>query len=370
MAVKKSTKIVTLAGLLLSVALFNLGFSSPLYRSWHYACAKIDLTLGFRMWGCGNWPMEPVDEAHPIGNSGGEFQYYPGYWGPYFHTGIDIVVDNPAPSGPYVLTKDTGKVDNVTYPGPDCPSNESGLQLSFGGPNNGTTQVYAHLNCPVTDPVRTAFVNRTDLPAGTEVAQVIEWPECDYHHLHFETWDMSGAVEPVLKLFPRHDKDFPVVENISFTQNGSTIEDFPPPVVTVKGKVDIVAQAYDRQFVTPTQNHKTGVLKIRYQVSDATTGNVVKTGKTIDFSTIADSSKTTVLFRTAGDFVSSSDYCGDERYYYVVTNVDDNNPANFAEEFAWDTTKHRDGDYRVEVRAWDASSNAGLKAKRVKIRNN
>ncbi len=141
------------------------------------------------------------------------------------------------------------------------------------------------------------------------------------------------------------------------------------PDTVVRGRVDIIARAYDRQFVTSTQNHRTGVLKLHYEVSALGTGAVVKTGSMIDFSTIPTGGNASILFRNAAPFDSNSNYCGVEEYYYVVTNVDDANPSNFAETFSWDTTVHPNGRYRVEVITWDASGHTFSLSKQVRIDN-
>ena len=314
---------------------------------------------------CGNWPLEPRNSKHPIGNSGGEFQQYGG--GSYFHAGIDIVDDAPAPNGPYVRTTKAG-TGILSLPG--AGSLYNGLTVNVGDVAN-SRQLYWHLDFnSIQQSVRDADTNGTVLPARSRVAQLVDWTACDYHHLHYETCDNTGCVEPVLSLKPRNDPNGPVIVDISFTDNGSTAI-FPPafPDVTVRGQVDVVAHAYDRQFVTVTQNHKTGVLKIQYEVTDLGTGLVVKTGSMIDFTTIPPDNETTDLFRNAAPFDSSSAYCAGEDYYYVVTNVDDANPTNFDETFAWDTTLQSNGRYRVTVTAWDASGNFFSLAKQVKIDN-
>lgn len=317
------------------------------------------------LFGCGTWPLEPRNVTHPIGNSGGEFQQYGG--ASYFHTGIDIVDDTPAPDGPFVRTKNSG---TVTLSLPGAGSLYNGLTLSLGDAAN-SSQKYWHLDYnSIQQPVRDAETDGTVLPARSRVAQLVDWTACDYHHLHFETCDDNGCVEPVLSLRPRSDTNGPVIVDVSFTDNGSTTV-FPPafPDTVVRGQVDIVARAYDRQFVTATQNHKTGVLKVRYQVTSIPGGAVVKTGSTIDFSRIPPAGMTTVLFRNAAPFDSSSAYCAGEDYYYVVTNVDDADSAHFDETFAWETTSHPNGRYWVEVTVWDASSNAFSLTKQVRIDN-
>ncbi|HWQ68344.1 MAG TPA: hypothetical protein VN494_00075 [Patescibacteria group bacterium] len=315
--------------------------------------------------GCGNWPLEPRNVRHPIGNSGGEFQQYGG--APYFHTGIDIMDDTPAPDGPFVRTKNSG---TATLSLPGAGSLYNGLTVSLGDATN-SSQKYWHLDFnSIEQAVRDADTDGTVLPARSRVAQLVDWTACDYHHLHFETCDDTGCVEPVLSLRPRSDTNSPVIVDVTFTDNGSTTI-FPPafPDTVVRGQVDIVARAYDRQFVTASQNHKTGMLKIRYQVTSLPGGAVVKTGSTIDFSRIPPDNKTTVLFRNAAPFDSSSAYCAGENYYYVATNVDDADPAHFDETFSWDTTVHPNGRYWVEVTASDASSNTFSLTKQVRIDN-
>ena len=313
----------------------------------------------------GNWPIENRSLAHPIGNSGGEFQQYTG--APYFHTGIDIVSDDPAPGGPFVLNNRSGTIV-LSEVGPTSLYN--GVTLSVGDAS-GSTQKYWHLDsASIQQAVRDADANNTVLPAWTQVSRLVDWTACSYHHLHFETCDNTGCTEPVLALRPRSDTNGPVIVDVQFTNDGST-STFPSgfPDTVVSGRVDIVARAYDRQFTTATQNHKTGVLRIGYVVEDLNTNVVVHTGATIDFSTIPSDATASTLFRLAAPYASNSDYCADEQYFYVVTNVDPANATSFGEGFAWDTTAHPNGRYRVRVTATDQSGNFFSLSKQVRIAN-
>ena len=323
------------------------------------------LSISGALAACGNWPLEPRTQKHPIGNSGGEFQQYGG--NPYFHSGIDIMDDDPAPNGPFVITKSAGTV-NLALPG--AGSLYNGMTLSLGDAAN-SQQLYWHLDFnSIAQAVRDAETNASVLPKRSRVAQLVFWTACDFHHLHFETCDSGGCSEPVLGLKPRADSNGPAITDLQFTDNGSNTVFAPGfPDTVVNGDVDIIARAFDRQFVTATQNHRTGVLKIRYQVEDLTTGATVKTGSTIDFSDIPADNFASVLFRNAAPFDSSSDYCAGENYYYVVTNVDDTNASSFAEAFAWDTTAHPNGRYRVSVTVWDHSDNSTTLLKQVRISN-
>jgi hypothetical protein len=311
------------------------------------------------------WPLEPTNQEHPIGNSGGEFQQYSG--APYFHEGIDIVDDNPAPTGPYVRTTREGDV-SLSLPG--AGSLYNGLIVSHNDADNSAYK-YWHLDFnSIQQSVRDAETNGTALAANSRVSQLVAWTACSYHHLHFEQCDNNGCEDPVWDMVPKNDGNSPIIVSVNFTNNGST-STFPSgfPYTTVNGQVDIVAEAYDKQFVTATQNHKTGVMKLRYRVEQIATGSTVKTGKTINFTAIPPASATTTLYRNAAPYDSTSDYCSGERYFYVVTNVSDTNASDFQETFSWDTTLLPNGDYRVWVEAWDASGNDFGLAKQVRIAN-
>src|SRR5262245_28821563 len=251
-------------------------------RTRQFAVALLITTLAVGLVGCGTWPLQSRRVRHPIGNSGGEFQQYAG--APYFHAGIDIVDDNPAPNGPFVLNNRAGM---VTLSLPGAGSLYNGMTLSAGDASN-STQKYWHLDFnSIQQTVRDADANGTVLPRWTLVSRLVEWSACNYHHLHFETCTNAGCTEPVLQLRPRSDTNGPVIVDVSFTNDGSTTVFTPGfPDTVIRGRVDIIARAYDRQFVTATQNHRTGVLKIRYIVTELGTGTAVKTGSTIDFSTI------------------------------------------------------------------------------------
>jgi hypothetical protein len=324
--------------------------------------------LGLGLKGChfpqSFWPIEPTDVEHPIGNSGGEFQQYGG--SPYFHEGIDIMDDVPAPSGPFVRTTRAGTVNLALV---SAASLYNGLTVTHGDANNSFYK-YWHLDFnSVRQAVRDAWTASTVLPANSRVARLVDWTACDYHHLHYETCDDMGCEDPVWDLSPRDDSNTPSIVGVSFTDNGSSTV-FPPgfPSTIVNGQVDIIARAFDRQFVTSTQNHKTGILWIRYRVISSG-GTTVKTGSKIDFTKIPPDSKVTVLYRNAAPFDSDSSYCGDENYYYVVTNVDDDDASNFSESFAWDTTVHPNGTYQVQVQVWDSVLNTSALSKFVRIAN-
>src|ERR1700752_3661290 len=58
------------------------------------------------------WPVEPVNQEHPIGNNLGEF--WINATGPYQHTGIDILATPyPDPDAPWVVATVAGEVTYV-----------------------------------------------------------------------------------------------------------------------------------------------------------------------------------------------------------------------------------------------------------------
>jgi len=310
----------------------------------------------------GNWPIEPSDQTHPIGNSGAELAN----GGSGFHYGIDIMEDHhwPDTNAHWVVTKDQGKVvsGNFTGCGTHCD-----MSLVAA---DGTTQKYIHLDeLSFQTAIITAYMNGTILPAGTHVGKVVEWNGCTnhpghdyYHHLHFEILDTTGRLEPVLWLSPNTDTDGPFIEDVWFTNNDfvGTLTALPQDgsSTIVQGKIDIIVKAFDRQFATFMQNHKTAVLKLQYTVKDSS-ANVVKVGRIIDLSIIPDDPYANVLYADDSPFHSSADYCTPkENYFYVVTNVDDNNsmPQTFKKDNSWDTTMHPNGTYQVVVTVWNGNS--------------
>lgn len=348
----------------------------------------------------GNWPVEPRDETHPIGNSGGELQVNSAG----FHNGIDIIVDKPWPDGHYdgrdhyIVTKETG---TIRYVSPLPPVSNCGKMCSLilELPDaNQTTHLYLHLD---ENSINADFEKDMVLPAGTRLGQVTQWEGCPnhwnhdfYHHLHFEIYGKSGQLEPVLSLIPRAESIDPLlaplagpfIDDVLFTTNDSlgtpTIITASQQRTVLHGEVDIVVKAYDRQFATATQSHKTGVLKILYHLSDThgipiTTdknGNPISPDRTIDFSTIPlTSSDATKIYGLSGPITSISQYCvlDQDVYYYIVTNTnaDPTDPDKFEKQFSFDTTQYANGLYIVWITVWDSSGNSKQVPKQVEIQN-
>ena len=291
-----------------------------------------------------NWPIEDQMVEHEIGNSGGEFQQYTA--GAYFHGGIDILED---PLGPWVINVVEGNVTSVV----DNAGLYNGVVVTTAG---GDQYVYWHLE-NIQTAVEDAFNNGTVLPAGTQMAQLVTWTACDFHHLHYELSDSDGIRDPILTLVPRNDTTSPIVINVSFVENttNNVMPNNSIGLPIVNGEVDIIAHAYDTQFGSA----RTGVLEVRWSVEDLN-GTVVVPETVMGFRDIPADIRTLDAYRNTAPFDSDSNYCGTEQYYYVPTNVDASGAIIADASGLWDTTAHPNGDYRVYVTGVDQAGNDGF----------
>lgn len=302
------------------------------------------------------WPIEDQTVEHEIGNSGGEFQQYTG--APYFHEGIDIR-DEDAPAGPWVINVREGTVTTVVEnPG----SLYNGVIVTA---SDGDQYVYWHL-VDIQPDVDDAFNNGTVLPAGTQMAQLVTWTACTYHHLHYEVADAQGSREPILTIAPREDLTSPIVIWVSLVENATNTV-MPNNAIglpIVSGEVDIVAHAYDTQFGAA----RTGVLELRWFVED-TSNNVVVPEVVMSFRDIPPDSAAVDAFRNSAPFDSDSNYCATENYYYVPTNVDASGAIIADATGSWDTTTLANGTYFVHVTAEDQWGNDFTLIRQVTVDN-
>jgi len=308
------------------------------------------------------WPIDATNTEHEIGNSGGEFQDYVGVPSPYFHRGLDIrEVD--APNGPWVRNVRDGLV-LLSLPG--AGSLYNGVTMVH---SDGSTYAYWHLDFnSIQQPVLDASNNGTILPAGTQMAQLVTWTACGFHHLHYQIGDSLGNLDPIFTLTPRDDTTDPTLGNIYFVENTTATRVPTVPGTTMpllSGDVDVLVHAYDTQFGSNT----TGVMQLNYRVNDPATGALVKSATTIRFDNIPADSNAAIIYRNQYPFDSSSDYCATEYYYYVLTNVDaDGNIISDASGF-WDTTTLPNGIYDVYATLEDPWGNEYTWSRPVEIAN-
>lgn len=314
------------------------------------------------------WPVEPTDQAHPIGNSAGEYML-----GAVFHKGIDIVVDEPEGNGPSVYVTKGGLVRYTSAVLAGAIYTE--LEV-FMTDSNSTSYVYKHLaHNWVPQSVILASINGTELPDNTLVGKVARWPSCDFHHLHYEVYDATGQDDPILTLEPRIDTDMPQINEIKLTRDG-TSSMFPAGTsgIVISGTVDIVIDAYDQQFTTPTQSHKTGIMMAGYNIYATHTSGPptqVVTGTVLNLASIPDDDMAELIYRNDGVMISGGDDCADQTYHYVLTNVSiggDGEP-DYDESYSWDTRNHANGSYIIQVTVMDASMNTATATQQVDIQN-
>lgn len=304
------------------------------------------------------WPIDNTATEHEIGNSGGEFQQYSG--SPYFHEGIDIL-DDDAPTGPWVRNVRAG-VPTLSLPGAGSLYNGATVAIS-----DGDSYVYWHLDFnSIQQAVRDADDANSDLADNAQIARLVTWTACDYHHLHYEVADGTGSMDPIYTLTPRNDTDSPLVLSVYFAPN-TTNSEYPKGALGIpilSGNADVIAKAHDRQFGTA----RTGVMQLKWWVED-TGGTEVKAPITIRFRNIPADANASVIYRNGGVFDSDSGYCGTEEYFYALSNVDSSgNIISDASGF-WDTTAHSNGTYQVWFEASDASGNDFTLIKQVTIDN-
>ncbi|MGF1632147.1 MAG: hypothetical protein ACFCUT_21955 [Kiloniellaceae bacterium] len=307
------------------------------------------------------WPIEPTNSEHEIGNSGGEYQGFVGI-PPYFHRGLDIM-EEPAPDGPWVLNTRAGFV-LLSLPG--AGSLYNGITMLH---TDGSTYQYWHLDFnSIQQAVLDASNNGTLLPADTQLAQLVPWTACSFHHLHYQVGDAAGNLDPIFTVTPRNDTTDPVLGNIYFVENTTSTRVPTVPGTTMpllSGDVDVLLHAHDTQFGTET----TGVMQLSYWVTDPSNGAQVKGPTTVRFSEIPADANAPVIYRIDPPFASNSDYCATEIYYYVLTNVDgDGNIISDASGF-WDTTTLANGIYDVYAELEDPWGNTYRWSRPVEIAN-
>jgi hypothetical protein len=330
----------------------------------------------------GSWPIEPSNESHPIGNSAGELHESGGS----FHNGSDIMDDGFCTNGHGIFTVEAGNVSffNISQ-GCDLQC-EITIQLPD---TNQTHHRYYHL-CQMS--IKQEYIEEgMFLAAGTLLGQVAQWTGCPnypnhdfFHHLHFEVFGRSGQVEPATRLNPRTERTEakPVIEDVLITTNDSlgplSINPVGPPRPVLTGQVDIVVKAYDRQFPTATQSHKTGVLKLEYRLSgthaeppkDKNGNPVAKNGSTMDLSTIPNVAVSSI-YGLSHPIQSKSDYChlDQDTYYYIVTNADPADSGKADKQYALDTTQYANGLYILWVTVRDTAGNEDRKTIQIEIKN-
>ena len=315
------------------------------------------------------WPIEPQNKIHPIGNSFGEYQDY-SEKPHYFHTGVDIRVNDP--KGPNILCSVKGTISKIHLD----PTPHYTYVWMKG--SDGRDYWYVHIDPnEIPTSVKDAEGTDTIIKVGEKLGKVAEWPKSSgsFHHLHFQIRDDKGYINPLRELNPNNDSGKPEIVNIYICQNNSD-KYIHKPITgdwVISGDVDIIAEIKDT-FQPGGDN--IGIYKVEYSIDEVGGSHDISPIVLWQFDRLPNdiypnNPETLKVYKDDKTCDSNSEYWGTERYYYIVTNkfegkLDEVNGF-------WDTDgldkdgnrKFPPGYYDVTVTAYDLSGNSASKTDRV-----
>ena len=307
------------------------------------------------------WPLDP-SAAHSVGNSYGEYQNYGG--SPYLHPGIDVLGFDGQPV--YAVAGGVVKAILTT-------SGQYHWRIAIGQAGGGTSEgyLYAHVDQP------TVTVNVGDaVVKGQYLGDLVPWPVAGFTHCHFARIEDSGVQwngswlctdNPQPDMVPQVDSTDPLFEPaigadlfaFCFDETSNYRD---PGALT--GEVDIVARVSD----TVLSSWRCAVQGLRYSIWPVgQPGQPIVSDKlAVRFDMALDTYQggpidpflVDLFYKEDGTCDTDGDY-GSRDFYHVLTNSDGDElyEASDVNE-AWDTTVLSDGDYVVEVTAWDVSGNS------------
>lgn len=324
------------------------------------------------------WPVWPDSAWHAIGTTHGTYVCLnEGSLPPVMHAGIDILV--PAGTPVYAIKSGYVKYLDMLFPG-----NELDWCLVIGD-SCGTQECngwgYVHMT-------RSSISHNVGdtVEQGEFLGNIIEWPQPDWHHLHFGeihsqgdslAWNdksqwrfMSNALDV---LVPMSDPAAPVFENalesqlFAFAINNT--DSYFTPGAPISGDVDIICKAYDRI------NHdfiKTAPYQLEYQIMGDSaiswTNSICFTGEILD-QTIK--WETDIVYQDDATCDTRGDYSVEEfEYYFNVTNTDGDSILETSDkDYCWQTPYFHNGQYTISVRAYDAYGNNVMESMGVSVEN-
>jgi hypothetical protein len=309
------------------------------------------------------WPIVPQDQAHPVGNSWGEYQEYSGDpSGAYLHPGVDIM---GVTVGKEVRAVAPGWVKawmtiSGDYHWRVATSDQNTSDWSDGW-------LYAHI-----DPNRYHVNVGDQVSQGTTIGYLVPWPVQGFDHCHFArirhrgtNWNDAGwkfIRNPLVDLVPNTDTVKPVFEStgmsgsckFAFRSNNSSVYLSPD---SLYGKVDVIAKIYDRFGISwgyPTYE-RIGVYRIKYEVK----GVVPPTLSFLFRDTLNyDSYGIVYTIYEYDDYLQTHGNYDQRDFYYTVTNTDGDSIVETSDSLrAWDTATLPDGEYWFVVQAEDEHGN-------------
>jgi hypothetical protein len=328
------------------------------------------------------WPVEPVDQPHPLGNYWGEYQNYGG--DPYFHPGIDVITPDTfnvavhAVQHGWVKAWGTTQAD-LHYRLAICDTNSQ-----FTGRAAGW--LYAHIDAD--QPHKQVG---DEVQVGDIIGELVDWPlDASFDHCHFARISDTGATwqrfpEPTwwfiqnpLTLMDQHeDLAAPVFQNarsgarFAFCRNNTSTYQQP---TNISGDVDIVARIYDKTGYSTGDStwDKMTPYQVEYMIRSAGGTVVVPWTLSLQFSNYLpwdDVSCVDVVYKSDNTCQTYGDYDMRE-YYFIVTNTDGDSLIETTDASGtWQSGLTGDGSYWVFVRASDVFGNTTTDSMQVTTNN-
>jgi hypothetical protein len=299
------------------------------------------------------WPVEPFDQAQPLGNSYGEYQYYGGF--SYVHPGIDIL----HPFGTHVFAVKAGWVKAVLTTQADLHWRVAIGDSASAAECDGW--LYAHL-----DRFTITVSEGQHVDSGQYLGDLVYWPTADFHHLHFvkirnsgfmwtSDWQFVGnpldeLVDIADTVAPWFEEDSPGAQLRFCRDNTNGYFGVGEPV---NGDVDIIAHAQDL-VGHPTWQVAPYAMGYEIYSDSVALGPYVSfvfTGELL-WDQVAD-----VIYKEAEPCLSQGDY--DYRAFYeIITNHDEDTLVTPADKSGkWATGQIPNDTYTIRVWASDRYGN-------------
>lgn len=319
------------------------------------------------------WPVEPVNQEHPIGNNLGEF--WLSATGPYQHTGLDILATPyPGPDAPWVVATVAGEVTYVN----DTDTTGWGNFVRVRDAT-GIEYRYVHLAYgSFAASLMGTLLPGTAVKAGDLIARAAPWGSCvTYSHVHYDLQDSSKYLDPLVNMVPNPDDFPPEILDIRFAdRDPPRWNEFVPVAenacAVVNGNVDVIARLHDQDdagtspAVVGTGN--VGVYDLRWRVCAKGAPTCSAWNNTHRFKEMpktwdrAGNSATPLQFSSTPNWVSTADACSNEvdKNFSVVTGLA---PSG------WNTSTTPDGSYSVSVEATDFAGNITTRTAHACVQN-
>lgn len=360
------------------------------------AMGSLYLAIAYPAHGDTDWPIEPVDEDHPIANTMGEFVQ--GDEGPYQHEGIDIlgvpfdeagaqfvvvtvrgnivqVLMNPNSRDNYIMIQDEGSKRIYRY----AHLEYSTVPISTVLRANNSSSTPASIDERMNDPE-----SWVDLEKGDKLALLSNLFPCGFNHVHYEIQRINPdntktPLNPLRTVRPDPDDDDPKVVNIFLAKHGEpgwseialNADTDANACTTVSGQVDIVVEVSDRDDASSSLLGvaNVGLHRLRWQACKSIFCRWKDTHIFDEMPakwTIQGNDATADHFSVDDPWRSTSSYCEGEsgnRTFMVA--------SSFVDGGSWNTADgdYSNGKYTLRVEARDFGKNKGKKEIKVCVQN-